>query len=79
MCAFKCDSCFHKKVCEQNPAYGTVNSDCALYTNEKNFTDIQQLKAKIAAIANRLVVRHEMNFGIYLPDLINELRQLSAV
>ena len=81
MCAFQCDSCFHKKVCMECPDTGGVNVVCALYANVKNFTDMQQLKAEIRAICD-VVADDKQNGGgcvVNLKWLLKALRELSAI
>ena len=34
MCAFQCNSCFHKQVCTDDPNTRALNEDCALYAKE---------------------------------------------
>lgn len=48
MCAFQCDSCFHKQVCTDEPNTRALNEECALYANVKNFTYVQQPQPEIA-------------------------------
>jgi len=79
MCAFQCDSCFHKQVCSDEPNTRALNEECALYTNVKKFTDAQQLKAEIAAVADRVSDDLCGNVGTSQRWLIDKLRQLSAV
>jgi hypothetical protein len=81
MCTFQCDSCFHKQICSDEPNTRALNEECALYANVKNFTDVQQLQAKIRAVADKLFVCHFQSGSGGLDNLalINELRELSAV
>ena len=80
MCAFQCDSCFHKQVCTDEPNTRALNEECALYANVKNFTDVQQLKAEIAALATEIesCLGH-IPSGDNVFSLIAKMRQLSAV
>jgi hypothetical protein len=78
MCAFQCDSCFHKNVCTDEPNTSALNEECALYANVKNFTDVQQLKAEIIALLQVDFMSIESN-STRLEFIINKLRQLSAV
>jgi len=80
MCAFQCDSCFHKMVCTDEPNTRALNEECALYANVKNFTGVQQLKAEIASYADRLF-ELSRGGGELMPvmGVVNKLRQLSAV
>ena len=54
MGSFKCDSCFHKKVCQESPAYGTVMEDCPSYINVEISDNTQQLKAAISSALDLL-------------------------
>ena len=78
MCAFQCDSCSHKQVCTDEPNTRALNEECALYANVKNFTDVQQLKAEIAALEEEHSRGSKFCGGNYYL-LVNKLRQLSAV
>jgi len=80
MCAFQCDSCFHKQVCTDEPNTRALNEECALYANVKNFTDVQQLKAEIAALATEIesCLGH-IPSGDNVFSLIAKMQQLSAV
>ena len=81
MCAFQCDNCFHKQVCTDEPNTRALNEECALYANVKNFTDVQQLQAKIRAIVIETVEAQNGNCdaGEILSDLVADLRVLSAM
>jgi hypothetical protein len=81
MCAFQCDSCFHNQVCSDEPNTRALNEECALYANVKKFTDTQQLKAKIAAIAEtvHLMAHNQVCDKDSLIFVRDKLRQLSAV
>ena len=77
---FKCDSCFHKKVCQESPAYGTVMEDCPSYINVEIDNSLQQLQAKIAALADDLELLNRDDFynGKHV-TIAGRMRQLSAV
>jgi len=78
MCAFQCDSCFHKQVCSDEPNTRALNEECALYTNVKNFTDVQQLKAEIALLCAEL--EESLCYrGRSVNEIIVSMRQLSAI
>ena len=79
MCAFQCDSCFHKQVCTDEPNTRSLNEECALYANVKNFTDVQQLKAEIAALITHLVDAEMYDDHDEIRFVGERLRQLSAV
>jgi hypothetical protein len=82
MCAFQCDSCFHKQVCSDEPNTRALNEECALYANVKNFTDVQQLKAEIAALIEWYDIPKELAIEqrtVNRAQLLEKLRQLSAV
>jgi hypothetical protein len=79
MCAFQCDSCIHKQVCSDEPNTRALNEECALYTNVKKFTDVQQLQAKIAAVVSDMQCCQPSLYPVYWSEYVNKLRQLSAV
>ena len=80
MCAFICDSCIHKKVC-QSSVDGPCNEACALYTKDENFNSTQQLKAEIAALATELQDFNDRRVAAFgrVTEIVAKLRQLSAV
>lgn len=80
MCAFQCDSCFHKRVCTDELNTRSINEECAQYANVKNFTDVQQRQQEIAAIADKLQAFNGCPDGGFndIDDLIKRLRQLLA-
>jgi hypothetical protein len=77
MCAFKCDSCFHKQVCVGSPSVEPITQDCALYTNVENFNSLQQLKAEIAKVAKVFEDKHSSYRE--MRDALDKLWQLSAI
>jgi hypothetical protein len=80
MCAFQCDSCLHKQVCSDEPNTLALNEECALYANVKKFTDLQQLKAEIAALVNKLEsYSRSQEVDNEFWDIVETMRQLSAV
>ena len=82
MGSFKCDSCFHKKVCQESPVYGSVMEDCPSYIKVENSDNTQQLKAKISEFRESLEwYRDNVDRG-YANGFLNkldEIQKLSAV
>jgi hypothetical protein len=79
MCGFQCDSCFHKQVCSDEPNTRALNEECERYANVKKLTDVQQLQAKIRAIADRLEISYRTADPMAVNNAVNELRELSDV
>ena len=79
MGTFKCDGCFHKKVCQESPAYGTVMDNCPSYIAVENCQSLQQLKAEIRSLIAKYD-SYRMNDAEKCPGwILQELRELSAV
>jgi hypothetical protein len=78
MCAFICDFCIHKKVC-QSSVDGPCNEACALYTKDENFNSTQQLKAEIRTISDTITEYGEYGIAVDFSMLKRRLRELSAV
>ena len=79
MCAFQCDSCFHKKVCMECPSTGGINEACTLYANVENVNSVQQLKAEIAALVKAADDMDQCEWESTGFWVIDRLRQLSAI
>ena len=80
MGSFKCDGCFHKRVCQESPAYGTVMDDCPSYIAVENSNSLQQLKAKISFLVTwEKAHRGSMSDLRRLGYILDSLRKLSAV
>jgi hypothetical protein len=79
MCAFICDSCIHKKVC-QSSVDGPCNEACALYTKDENFNSIQQLKGEILRlIMDDAYACSWQTLGQYRSGLVKEIAKLPPV
>ena len=75
-----CDSVVSCSVCEETLGVGTiVCGRCAAKKYGTQPTDVQQLKAEIAAISAELLLVYKTGSDEYVVSVINKLRQLSAV
>lgn len=70
-----------KKCGEHNQAIVLRCRNCASESLESQTTAVQQLKAEIASLVVKFdrCIRDERDRGFYFSDVVEELRQLSAV
>jgi len=83
VCAIDRDDCDGEdKNCpyrEDEPNTRALNEECERYANVKKLTDVQQLQAKIRAIADGLEISYRTADPMAVDNAVNELRELSDV
>lgn len=70
---------FDSTICQWSKEFATKNQDAPQEASGTQPTDVQQLKAEIAALATRLEHYPDRDNNDLLLDIVDAMRQLSAI